>query len=579
MSAPQGSGDPSENEADVDLKGVIKDLHDEIKALNKLLLTFGQSVQGVNKGFHMTMDDRLKLRKIDDQRIKENIKLRASLRDSTSAMDKFSSALQGGFSPMQMFLGVASKMGGMTTELDDFKKKSSEFAEIQKDLGVTDPKSKEFANLSDKDKKKYMSKSAEVDEAKTKKEGSFGGQGGASGKLVEGLSKMKAFAEKHATGLIIGAGSVGILLMVLKKAFSASPMFQQMMKLLNFGIMMVLRPIGDFFGFLFRPILIMLLRKFIIPWYTKMYPAMIKMGDLIGNKLSGAFEALATGDVVGAFAILFAGVDFKKILGDAFAGIRTWIAETDWDQVWDDLVAGLLAFGTGIWDYIIKPIGEAIHAELIKINWKAAIWDTIKLLVPVMAAADFIAGMFGIGNNKWANEWGRAVGDWFRKGLDEAKANWSMMWYNVYFWFAEGVTKIGGNWSNFFTGIYDWFKNGLTTAVSNWGNLGQMIKDALWNAVMGGGNNNSNNNNNSSWSLWAGGGHITEPMAAIGLRSGKKVMMGEAGNETVIPDSQLGAGGITINIQNMSGSQQDLNNLRQVILDVVQESSARRGRA
>ena len=106
MSAPQGSGDPSENEADVDLKGVIKDLHDEIKALNKLLLTFGQSVQGVNKGFHMTMDDRLKLRKIDDQRIKENIKLRASLRDSTSAMDKFSSALQGGFSPMQMFLGV-----------------------------------------------------------------------------------------------------------------------------------------------------------------------------------------------------------------------------------------------------------------------------------------------------------------------------------------------------------------------------------------------------------------------------------------------------------------------------------------
>ena len=79
--------------------------------------------------------------------------------------------------------------------------------------------------------------------------------------------------------------------------------------------------------------------------------------------------------------------------------------------------------------------------------------------------------------------------------------------------------------------------------------------------------------------MWAGGGHITEPMAAVGLRSGKKVMMGEAGNETVIPDSQLGAGGITINIQNMSGTQQDLNNLRQVILDVVQESSARRGRA
>ena len=258
-----------------------------------------------------------------------------------------------------------------------------------------------MAKLSDEDKQKYMDKSAEVDEAKKKKEGAFGGQGGASGKLVEGMSAMKKFAEKHATGLIIGAGSVGILLMILKKAFSASPMFQQMMKLLNFGIMMVLRPIGDFFGFLFRPILILLLRKFIIPWYTKMYPFMMKMGDLIGNKLSGAFEALATGDVVGAFAILFEGVDFKKILGDAFAGIHTWIEETDWDKVWDDLVAGLLAFGTGIWDYIIKPIGEAIYEELIKVDWKAAIWDTIKALVPVMAAADFIAGLLGVGNNKW----------------------------------------------------------------------------------------------------------------------------------------------------------------------------------
>ena len=60
-------------------------------------------------------------------------------------------------------------------------------------------------------------------------------------------------------------------------------------------------------------------------------------------------------------------------------------------------------------------------------------------------------------------------------------------------------------------------------------------------------------------------------------------MMGEAGNETVIPDKKLGdamGGGttISINIENMSGSQQDLNNLRQTILNVIQESNTRRGR-
>ena len=64
------------------------------------------------------------------------------------------------------------------------------------------------------------------------------------------------------------------------------------------------------------------------------------------------------------------------------------------------------------------------------------------------------------------------------------------------------------------------------------------------------------------------------------LSSGKSYLMGEAGNETVIPDNQLGgaSGGITINIQNMSGSQQDLSNLKQTILDVMQQSSTRRGR-
>ena len=44
---------------------------------------------------------------------------------------------------------------------------------------------------------------------------------------------------------------------------------------------------------------------------------------------------------------------------------------------------------------------------------------------------------------------------------------------------------------------------------------------------------------------WANGGHITEPIAGIG-KSGQQYLMGEAGNETVIPDSQLGKNGIIV---------------------------------
>jgi len=352
---------------------------------------------------------------------------------------------------------------------------------------------------------------------------------------------------------------------------SASPMFQQMMKLLNFGIMMVLRPIGDFFGFLFRPILIMLLRKFIIPWYTKMYPVMMKMGNIIGEKLSGAFEALASGDVAGAFAILFEGVDFKKILGDAFAGIKTWIAETDWDQVWTDLTNAMIASATGFWDYIIYPIFSAIAEELGKVDWWSAIWQTLKVVLPVMAAADFIAGIFGIGNNKWANEWGRLVGEWFADAL--------------------GFSHL--DLSNFWDDVYDKLVAGLETVTTNWSSFFEDIKTYIWNTITGQGHLNEADRTNGGvtdpepeqggwnplgWITGAKGARITEPIAGVG-RSGQKYLFGEAGNETVVPDDQFGGGNITINIQNMSASQQDLNNLRQVILDVIQQSSSRRGRA
>ena len=104
---------------------------------------------------------------------------------------------------------------------------------------------------------------------------------------------MKAFAEKHKTGILIGAGSIGILLTVLKKAFDVSPMFQAIKKLLHFGFMLILRPIGDFFGFIMRPIMVLMLRKFIIPWYKDVYPKMKKWGESLGNAAAGALDLMS----------------------------------------------------------------------------------------------------------------------------------------------------------------------------------------------------------------------------------------------------------------------------------------------
>ena len=565
VSIANAGDDATENEASVDLKGVIRDLHDEISNLNALLQTFGKGLASGNKVTKMGVDEHLRLIKAHGEMVKSNADYKRSLQGTSDSMKLLTNAMKGGLSGMAIFSVVAKKFGGLSNELDNFKAAAQDFADFQKKVGVTDQKSKAFANLNQEDQGSYLDKQAVMEEADKKRGGAFGGKGGASGQMVEMSSKMGKWAEKNMGGIILGAGTATMLLGVLKKAFDVSPMFQQMMKLLNFGIMMVLRPIGDFFGFLFRPILIMLLRKFIIPWYTKMYPVMMKMGDLIGQKLSGAFEALAAGDVAGAFAILFEDVDFKQILTDMTQGIRDWISDTDWDQVKKDIGIALLALGTGIWANVLAPLGSFIYDE-VKLWWDNGLTN---------AYANFGAFYF-------------MIRKWFKDGIAGMATTWTDFWDSVYKWFDDGITNAVVTWTDFFTSIKDWFITGITNAATDWTDFWEMIKDAIWTAVtgLGGGNQPTpskqstySNNQREAHEHDARGGHITERILGVG-DSGRRYEFGEAGNETVIPDDQLGGGAnITINIQNMSASQQDLNNLRQTILDVIQQSSARRGRA
>jgi len=536
--AKSQADDDSETEANVDLKGVIKDLATQIEILNKALAQFSQGMGQTSKDFHKTHGEKLAEIAAQGKMVQDNLKFRKSLQGAETSMSLFTGMLKKGVTPMLIMESIGKKLGGVSQEFDDMQAKQKEYSDfLAKHKGKDLTKDVNRPLL---EQEKQLKEGA----AQSKEKYEQGKGGKAQQLMTKGLSKMGRFADKHMGGMIIGAGSAMILISILKKAFDASPMFQQMLKLFNFGFMMVLRPIGDFFGFLFRPILIMLLRKFIIPWYTKLMPVMIKMGNLIGEKLSGAFEALAKGDVALAFALLFKDVDFGVILGDMTQGIRDWIDNTDWDQVKTDIGDALIALGLGLWAYVLLPLGQFIYDEL---------------------------------------------KEWWDFGIKSITASWDKYWDSVYTWFDDGVTGITTTWSDFWDSIYNWFDTGITNATVSWTSFWDMIKDAVWKTITGQGGTpqpspstaGTDPEPSKNWWEFQHGGHITEPMAAIGLRSGRRVMMGEAGNETVIPDDQLAGmgGGITINIQNMSASQQDLNNLRQVILDVVQQSSARRGRA
>ncbi len=115
------------------------------------------------------------------------------------------------------------------------------------------------------------------------------------GGKTAGLSGLKNAAEgktnqsnlmKNITKLGIIAIGVGSLVGLVKKIsgmmVDSSPMLKGMLKLLNYSIMLILRPIGDFFGFLLRPIIIYFLRSVALPFYKTWQPIARKLGTFLG---------------------------------------------------------------------------------------------------------------------------------------------------------------------------------------------------------------------------------------------------------------------------------------------------------
>jgi len=130
--------------------------------------------------------------------------------------------------------------------------------------------------------------------------------GGRFGRMKSWMGgRSKAYEEGGIGGMLGGAKGMAMLggamagVALIKKgvglAIESSPMMQQMLKLWKFGIMMVFRPLGDFFGFFLRPIFIYLLRKFIIPFYQDYLPLMQQLGMDLGETVVGILETIAMG--------------------------------------------------------------------------------------------------------------------------------------------------------------------------------------------------------------------------------------------------------------------------------------------
>lgn len=86
--------------------------------------------------------------------------------------------------------------------------------------------------------------------------------------IVKSMEKSRIFKEKMGAGFqkakgglgIAGVGALGIGGSIITKAIESSPIAQSMMKIMSTAFTLILRPIGDFFGGVMKPIALRLLK-------------------------------------------------------------------------------------------------------------------------------------------------------------------------------------------------------------------------------------------------------------------------------------------------------------------------------
>ncbi len=171
------------------------------------------------------------------------------------------------------------------------------------------------------------------------------------------------------------ATGVAGLLQMRKMVIDSSPMLQAMLKLLNVGIMFILRPIGDFFGFVLRPLLV----PFIL-LASQFYASRL---GLISETGTDAGQALLEGDVATLIDRLL--LLPKILLGDP-------------EQTKEDLEARKKAEeeGNTFWDDILNVM-TLVNPQLNIFKLQIASWASLFSKTTVPNPVEATGGAFGTG--------------------------------------------------------------------------------------------------------------------------------------------------------------------------------------
>jgi hypothetical protein len=608
--------------------------------------------------------------------VRRNINLRNNMDSFNDKFNMLKKSLTGGFGFQAAMDKSVKNMGSMTRVFQEqkhagnaFKKATKEAAEALRKLQIAfltgDKADIQEATTEYEAKKEREAKTKDTFEHTTKDAKKAGVMGKFKG-VFERFDKISEFLGKKAVPIGIGMGVAGVLMSVIVKAFSASPLFAQMMKMMKFMVTLILMPIGTFFGALLRPILILLLRKFIVPFYSTWMPVLMKVGGQVGKWLTawgfgGEKEKRtdAWGDEYDANFdtnpwYLMTTEEFLEAISNAGKGDPS-AAQNPYNQFWDrqkwqqweDMKSQAMTQHTAT--YTGENGSESdeenklddIKEETERTNSLLTVTNSIigsgNTSTPgdedgvIQSNADFIAQTAAehglgeaefIGDNIQPNEhaWGRGdeLPEYVNPVTAPEEAGELSDFHDQLYKDAINQHTLGDQEDIFQESrnvggiIADVVPKVMTQEMTNFAAYGNLNPDGTPKTEKGGDIHDAGISMTQAEidKLNAGyqgyGGLSSTVLEGSGGRSSQSVMdnynaylagvvpaadgfngmvnsptmflAGESGSEHVSITPNGGSGGITVNIQNMNGSDNDLRKLKQTILEVIQQSSANRGR-
>ena len=410
----------------------------------------------------------------------------------------------------------------------------------------------------------------------------------------------------------MGLGAVGGGLALGKAIIDSSPLMQQMLKLMNFGFMLILRPIGDFFGMLMRPIMILMLRKFIIPFYQKVYPWFIKEGVKLGTDITKLLDHMTS-------------PQFWVSLGLAVtAGLAgtAWVAKAFTAKVFFDPMAQAFAKAMGIVSPTTPVVDPPkvdppktdppktnqtkINSQQFQQNQTGKAGSTTTGTNTSGSTKNISSGTPNAKNETKVDKVMKRLGATFDKSPLKALKQLPNLIGSF------GKTAVGNSLQNLkLGGAGGGLMRGLGGILTGGG--GQMLPAVLapyldnipfmkefksqfvqgmWDATGGKGIDGTwlddmiTGGNTSNSTGMARGGMINERIEGIG-KSGKRYTLGEAGSEMVIPLSKMGSigggggdSGVTVNVT-VNGSiysDRDMLKFQRTIMKAIETSSTRKAK-